>query len=259
MLKSRPLIGITRDSGRLDEPPSATFTAYFQSVLRAGGEAMELPYCTLPHAIPEILDSLDGLLLTGGDDLNPALWGETWHPKAVPVDPRRQQFELELLKQAEVRGVPILGVCLGAQLMNVHRGGSLHQFLPDLPRRRPLEHRKVNGVLLRHGVVIERTSRLRQIIGREQLSVNTYHKQSINRIGRGLNVAARATDGIIEAVEDTSGELFLGVQWHPERISDEPEHLALFEHLVQRASHFAQKRRYATESASGRSCTPQRP
>jgi putative glutamine amidotransferase len=231
-----PIIGMTRDSDGTPGPTDSHYPFYRDSVARAGGRPREIFYTADLSGIPALLDELDGLLLSGGDDLDPALYGQPWHPKAHKIDPRRQAFELELLRQAEARRLPILGICLGCQLMNVHRQGSLIQFLPDVSRPNALEHRKVNGVLLRHDVALSPESLLARITGKATLNVNTYHKQAIDRVGRGLNPTARATDDVIEAVEDITLPLFLGVQWHPERISDEPDHLAIFQLLVKAAS-----------------------
>ncbi len=131
--------------------------------------------------------------------------------------------------------MPALGICLGSQLMNVYRGGSLHQFLPDLARGQSLEHRKMDENLLRHPVALDTSSQLGAAIGKPEISVNTYHKQSVDKLGRGLKVIATAPDGVIEGFEDPSFPLFGAVQWHPERLLGEPEHLAPFELLVQTA------------------------
>jgi putative glutamine amidotransferase len=165
------------------------------------------------------------------------LYGDTsgYHPKAEPIDPARQRFELALLAEVERRRVPALGVCLGSQLMNVHRGGSLHQFLPDLPRDGALEHRRLSDDGRRHPVRIEPGTVLFKAIGEEQIVANTRHKQAIKTVGKGLRVTARAPDGVVEAIEDPSMPLYLAVQWHPENLSDHPEHLAPFKLLVETA------------------------
>jgi putative glutamine amidotransferase len=229
---ARPRIGITVDcvdgnAGKYESPFS-----YARAVELAGGLPVLLPYKTDVSLVGEYADLVDGMLFSGGADLDPALYGQAWHPKAGPIDPDRQKFELALLAEIERRRTPALGVCLGSQLMNVHRGGSLHQFLPDLGLS--LEHRKTPE-LARHPVTVDTGSQLGRAIGKEEISVNTYHKQSVNRLGRGLLVIATAPDGIIEGFEDPSFPLFAAVQWHPERLTDEPEHLAPFRLLVERS------------------------
>jgi putative glutamine amidotransferase len=231
---NRPLIGITidnHDDGTKYESP----VTYASAVEKAGGLPVLLPFHADLALIPQFVDRLDGILFSGGNDLDPALYGQTWHPKAVHVDPARQAFELALLKEVERRRMPALGVCMGSQLMNVYRGGSLHQFLPDVAGPDGLEHRKVRGNLIRHAVKLDLNSQLGKAIGKPEISVNTYHKQAADRVGRGLKVIATSPDGVIEGFEDPTFPLFAAVQWHPERLSDEPEHLAPFQLLVKTA------------------------
>ena len=232
---SRPVIGVTLDRVDDKEQYLSTFT-YAEAVIKAGGLPFLLPYKADLALIPLYVDQLDGMLFTGGSDLDPAAWGETYHPGTHPIDPDRQTFEMALLTEVERRRMPALGVCLGSQLMNVHRGGSLHQFLPELPRDGALEHRYVNEQLLRHDVTIDTASRLGSAIGGPVVSVNTYHKQAVNRLGHGLKIIATAPDGIIEGFEDDSLPLYAAVQWHPERLMDEPAHVAPFKLLVDVAS-----------------------
>jgi putative glutamine amidotransferase len=230
-----PLIGITMDSG--DRAGRCQIICdYVTSIEKAGGMPFLLPFTLSREVAMHALGRIDGILFTGGDDLDPGHFGEARHPKAVPIDKARETFELWLLSEVERRRKPALGICLGCQLFNVHRGGSLHQFLPDLKRDNPLEHRKLDAELRRHPVKIEGTSKLASAIGQVEISANTYHKQAIARLGRGLRAIAHAPDGIIEAVEDPSLPLFFAVQWHPERLSDEPPHLAVFRMLTSAAS-----------------------
>ena len=230
---ARPRIGITVDcvdgnAGKYESP----FT-YAQAIEKAGGLPLLLPYKTDVALVGEYADLVDGMLFSGGADLDPALYEESWHPQAGPIDPDRQKFELALLAEIERRKTPALGVCLGSQLMNVYRGGSLNQFLPDLGLG--IEHRKTPS-LSRHPVRLEQASQVGRAIGKSEILVNTYHKQSVKRLGRDLRVTATAPDGIIEGFEDPNLPLFAAVQWHPERLTDEPEHLAPFRLLVERAS-----------------------
>ncbi|MDB5296776.1 MAG: gamma-glutamyl-gamma-aminobutyrate hydrolase family protein [Phycisphaerales bacterium] len=229
----RPIIGITADYN--DENPTRYMVPgdYPKSVERAGGLPVVLPFRTDLALIPEIVDALDGVLFTGGNDLDPALWGEPKHPKGVPVDPDRQQFELALLAEVERRRTPALGVCLGCQLMNVHRGGSLVQFLPDVPRDNALEHRFQGDSAFRHDVRVEPGTVLADVVGRDRISVNSRHKQAVSRVGRGLRPNAYSPDGLVEGIEDPTLPLYLAVQWHPENLSESPEHLAPFRRLVE--------------------------
>jgi len=227
----RPVIGITMDYG--DKPRQYMLPYdYATSIERAGGLPWPLPFKTDLALIPEIVGRLEGIVFSGGDDLDPSLYGETRHPKAEPIDPDRQRFELALIAEVERRRMPALGICLGCQLMNVHRGGSLIQFLPDAERADALEHRKLEGDKRRHTVELEPGTKLAEAIGSRQITVNSRHKQAVARTGRGLRVIAKAPDGVVEAIEDPSHPFFMAVQWHPENLSDRPEHLAPFKLLV---------------------------
>jgi putative glutamine amidotransferase len=231
----RPVIGLTMDSG--DKPGKYGLNAdYVASVEKAGGVPLAIPYRVDHSLIPQILDVLDGILFIGGDDMDPKLYSdEGWHEKAVRIDCDRQNFELALIAEVEKRRLPTLGVCFGSQLMNVHRGGSLHQFLPDVAREGAIEHRRLGQDGPRHAVKVETDSVIGRAIGKREIVANTYHKQGVKKIGRGLRVVATAPDGVVEAFEDPTFPLFAAVQWHPERLNDEPEHLALFKLLVEKA------------------------
>lgn len=232
---ARPRIGITIDThDRPDQYESPM--AYATAVEKAGGLPFLLPYRTDLSLVPLYVDALDGILFSGGNDLDPTLYGETLHPKAVPIDPDRQRFEMALLTEVERRRMPALGICLGSQLMNVHRGGSLVQFLPEVNRDPALEHRKVDGVSPRHGVRVNGESWVARATGKTTLDANSSHKQAIKQVGRGLRIIGTAPDGVVEGVEDPTFPLYLGVQWHPERLHNEADHLALFKLLVEKAS-----------------------
>jgi len=229
----RPAIGITVDQH--DKPDYYQSPgAYAKAIEIAGGLPLLLPYHTAIALIPLFLDQLDGILLTGGNDLDPARFNETRHAKAVAVDPAREQFEFALLDEIAKRRTPTLGICMGAQIMNVHRGGSLHQFLPELPRDHAIEHRRT-AELLPHMVRIMPDSHIGQAIGKTEILANTFHKQAVHALGKGLRVVATAPDEVIEAIEDPLLPLFAAVQWHPERMIDKPEHLALFQMLVDKS------------------------
>lgn len=235
---AKPRIGITVDyvTGK---PHYMLPWTYAEAVEKAGGLPLLLPYRSDLSQVPHYLDTLDGVVLAGGDDLDPSLFGEERHLMAKAIDPDRQQFELALLTEIERRATPVLGICLGSQLMNVHRGGSLHQFLPDLDRGEPIEHRRLDDWGTRHAVTVERQSNLAHLLGKTALECNTSHKQSVNRPGHGLRVVAMAPDGVIEATEDPSFPFYIGVQWHPERQHTEADHLRLFEGLVMAATRCA--------------------
>ena len=236
----RPVIGITTDYNDSEDRYCSTMT-YAAAVERAGGLPLLLPYAVDHAMIPQYVDLLDGVCFSGGNDMNPVRYGQEWHPKVARMDERREQFEFALIAEVEKRRMPALGVCFGSQLMNVHRGGSLIQFLPD-QKPDAAEHRYLKDKgLTRHPIKLERESLLGRAIGKSDVSVNTYHKQAVNQIGRGLRVIATAPDGVIEAFEDPSHPCFVAVQWHPERLIDEPEHLAPFKLLVEKSAEAAKR------------------
>ncbi len=238
---ARPLIGITMDyNDRLTQ--YALPYGYATSVEKAGGLPMMLPYRSDLSLIPELVDALDGILFSGGADLDPHGYGETPVPQVEAIDPAREKFERALLAEVERRRLPTLGICLGSQLMNVHRGGSLVQFIPDLPGDRPIEHRRLGDWNRRHPVKLEPGTQVFDRLGNADVIVNTSHKQAVKTLGRGLRIVAKSPDGVIEGVEDPSYPLFVGVQWHPERMSDQPEQLALFQMLVDHAKKSPKKR-----------------
>lgn len=232
-MNRRPLIGVTMDSH--DKPEKYALNAdYTAAIEKAGGLPWPIPFMTEQSLIPEIVDRLDGVLFTGGDDMHPRRYsGEDWHSKAIKIDERREAFEFALMAEVERRRRPALGICFGSQLMNVFRGGSLHQFLPEVGTE--IEHRRLDRQVPRHDVSVDVNSQLGRAMGRERVSVNTFHKQGVKTIGRGLKVIATAPDGLIEGFEDPSLPLFAAVQWHPERLHGEDEHLGLFKVLVEKA------------------------
>ena len=232
----RPVIGVTVDYNDEGKDRYQSNKNYAAAVERAGGLPVLLPYAVDVALVTQYADLIDGMLFTGGNDLDPSSYGETWHAKAVAIDPPRQKFEMALLAEVEKRRTPMLGVCLGSQLINVHRGGTLTQFLPDIAGNDPLEHRRLPGQEpTRHPIQLDVESMLGKAIGKFDVSVNTYHKQGVKKLGRGLKATATAPDGLIEAFEDPSFPMLVAVQWHPERLADEVEHLAPFKLLVEHA------------------------
>lgn len=230
----RPLIGITVDThsdGKQYESPFA----YSIAVDKAGGIPVLLPYRVDVSVIPELVDRLDGLLFSGGNDLDPSAYGQTYAEGTVPVDPLRERFERALMAEVEKRRTPTLGVCMGSQLMNIYRGGSMLQFLPKVDRPNPIEHRKLGQEEVRHPIFYTSESIPAKLLGKTEVLGNSSHKQSINRVGQGLRVIATSPDGVVEGVEDPTFPLWLGVQWHPERLHAEEDHLALFKLLVERS------------------------
>jgi len=211
MARRRPVIGITFMSESRARPEKEAF--YLDGLRAAGGEPLPLRPGAEEEGVPELLRRLDGLLLAGGDDVAPELYGEEPHPKLATVDGPRDRLELLLVRAAAAEDRPVLGICRGIQVMNVALGGSLVQDIADqVPGA--VDH--VQGA--RHAVRVERGSRLYEILGAETLEVTSFHHQAVKRPAAGLRVTARSPDGVIEAVERSGARFLLGVQWHPERL-----------------------------------------
>jgi putative glutamine amidotransferase len=231
----RPVIGITSDYNKERTQYLCPYS-YAEAVEKAGGLPLLLPYRVDLALVPQYVDLIDGMLFSGGDDLDPCCYGEECHPNAIPIDPLREKFERALLAEVERRRVPTLGICLGSQLINTQRGGSMIQFLPEYERAEALEHRRLgDSPSPRHPVALEADCIIAKLLGKTQVLANSSHKQAMKKIGRGLRVIARAPDGVVEAMEDPDHPLMLAVQWHPERLADEDDHLALFKLLVEKA------------------------
>ncbi len=217
--------------------------AFVRAVIRAGGTPFLLPVLDASDA-PEVLSCLDGLLLTGGGDIHPSRYGQPARPEVKGVDPGRDAYELALAEAGWTRGLPMLGVCRGAQVLNVALGGDLEQHLPARAGTDPspdgrLDHcQKDRFAEVVHDVAVRRRSRLAGIVGSGRLGVNSLHHQAAASVAPGLRVSARATDGTVEAIESEPGSgagPVLGVQWHPELL-DGAEHLALFAWLVEEST-----------------------
>lgn len=237
----RPLIGVTPDEGWTLEgpgrPPLPRYElkqAYARAVAEAGGLPLVLPYADDEAAIEQYVRTIDALVVTGGAfDIGPEEYGEQARTGMGPVKPGRTRFERRILELALERGLPVLGVCGGMQLLNVVRGGSLYQ---DIRREWPgaLDHEQpFDPREPAHTVLSEPGSLLERLCG-PRLEVNTTHHQSVARVGRGLVVSGRSEDDVVEAIEGTGDAFVLGVQWHPELLAG-PEQLALYRALVEAA------------------------
>ena len=235
---ARPLIGITtyveEASWSHWQAPAALIPfAYVRAVERAGGRALLVP--PGDDGVEETLDALDGLILSGGNDVDPASYGAESHAETGGVRPERDRAELALLEGALARDMPVLAVCRGSQLLNVARGGDLVQHLPEVVGDE--KHRETPGVFSAHGVRVDPASRLGTLVG-DRAPVQSHHHQGFGRVGGGLRETAWADDGTLEAVEDPSKRFALGVLWHPEEGEDE----ALFRGLVEEAAAYRKQR-----------------
>lgn len=207
--------------GVWDEKAMLLPAAYAEVVAAAGGLPVLLPPIVpadVDAAAVAALSTIDGLVLTGGGDVDPERYGADAHAETDPPNPRRDAWELALLRAALAADRPVLAVCRGVQLMNVACGGTLHQHLPDVLGA--ATHRPELGTFAQVPVRVDHGSRLADIVG-EHTEVRCHHHQAIDRLGDGLQVCARADDGSVEAVELVGARFALGVQWHPEEAGDE--------------------------------------
>lgn len=188
---------------------------YFTAVAKAGGLPVMLPLVDSEAAADALLDRVDGLLMSGGGDMDPRYYGEQPHPKLGTIEPERDQTELLLARRALARSMPILAICRGEQVLAVALGGTLWQ---DIPSQVPgaLKHaQQAPRWYATHGIRVEPGTRLAEILGATELSVNSFHHQAVRTLPPGFRLAAAAPDGIIEAFEAEHG-FALGIQWHPE-------------------------------------------
>lgn len=223
-----PIIAIT---------PCSKMHDYDESVRRAGGEPRVLDVAA--GSGDDLMTGVEGLLLTGGGDLDPALYGEPRHPTFDAAEPGRDAFEMDLVRRALDANVPVFAICRGIQVLNVARGGTLVQDIPDqMPGSGVHSVREpsfaiAHDVWIASGTLLERL--MRERLEGDTCAVNSRHHQAIKEVGKGLVVSATAPDGVIEAVEDPTRRFCLGVQWHPENFYRTGEFRALFEGFIEAA------------------------
>lgn len=249
-----PIIGVTatlkEDVDTVAERPLGRYVRadldYVEGVAAAGGMPVVLPPIGDERTAEAVVHSLDGLLLSGGSDLNPGYYGEEPAPELGPTIPERDAFEMPLLELALRRGLPILGICRGMQLLNVALGGTLYQDLPSQWGRGILKHRQETPKWQpTHEVEVRGGAYLAEVMDREVIKVNSYHHQGIKDLAGGLVVSARSSDGVAEAVEarDLSERWLVGVQWHAEAMrATDPRQGNLFEAHVSAAERHALRR-----------------
>lgn len=220
----KPLIGITAGEIKNKDEPWAPVThgqsrTYIEAIIHAGGVPVVLPLVDDETVVRSLYERVDAILFAGGNDIDPALFGEKPHPTVSDVSALRDKVEMWLMRWSLEEGRPILGVCRGMELLNIARGGNLHQdiatTLPEASDHnlstaaKDIEH-------VAHVLRLEPASRLAHIVQTTSLGTNTHHHQAINKLGDKLRAVAWAEDGVVEAIEDPSHQFIIGVQSHPE-------------------------------------------
>ncbi|WP_342505683.1 gamma-glutamyl-gamma-aminobutyrate hydrolase family protein [Sporosarcina sp. FSL K6-2383] len=228
----KPIIGITPDVEKDDK--HFLRNDYMQAIIRAGGLPFIIPIGDEAD-VAQIVGLLDGLLLTGGNDINPILFNEEPHTHLGEVSPSRDLFELELARQMLAVDKPILGICRGLQLLNVAVGGTLYQDIQQQYKGPILQHlQKAPDAHPSHFVQLAKGSLLAKIAGSERIQVNSFHHQALKDVPTVFNISGIASDGIIEAVESVDKQFVLGVQWHPELLASNGDVVSrrIFEEFV---------------------------
>ena len=205
---------------------------YSRAILLAGGIPVILPSLP-PEVVPDLLDQIQGVVLSGGGDIDPFILGEDPHPAISEVEPLRDAFELALTRQAMERDLPLLGICRGAQVLAIAGGGRLQQHLePDAPRR--IQHmQSAPRSHPSHRIRILEGTCLSLLAGTREMRVNSFHHQAVQDVGAGFRVAALAPDGVIEAIENPSYKFLLGLQWHLEaQVESCPQSLGILQRFM---------------------------
>ena len=246
MHSKKPKIGITLSEAesvsKYRWPMSKGFDyikkEYYEAILKSGGIPVLLPNVTEKRDIKTYFDSIDGLLVTGGVDIHPRYFGQIPHKKLSRTTEARDNMEIEIIKMAIRRDMPLLGICRGHQVLNVALGGDLYQDLSCVEGK-TLKHADTNQTgKVFHKVRINKDSLLYKIINKDVIEVNSSHHQVVNSPGRGLNNSAFAPDGIVEGLEFPGKRFVLSVQWHPEGIYSRSHSKKLFDYYVKKASEY---------------------
>jgi putative glutamine amidotransferase len=234
MKRSKPLIGLNSDyrAANKDAPAFSYVSAgYYDAIVKAGGIPLVLPPVADETDLARVLGLLDGVLLVGGADLDPRRDGFMLHPSVRPLDTRREEFDRMLMRMVAKRKVPMFGIGVGMQLLNVHQGGNLLLHIPeDLPKALP--HKDPLDTAHRHGLEVAAGSLMERVYGDGEIRVNSLHHMAIDEVAPGFRVTARCPDGVIEAIESTTNWFAFGTQFHPEASSASALDLRIFEEFV---------------------------
>ena len=231
----KPLIGLNAEfrSGKKDSPSFSYVAAdYYQAIVNAGGIPLILPPLEQEADLAAVLDILNGIVLVGGADLDPRRDGFMLHPSVRVLEPRREVFDRLLMRMIAERRLPVFGIGVGMQLINVSQGGNLFLHLPeDKPEAVP--HKDPQDPAHRHGLNVKRGSLLERVYGDGEIRVNSMHHMAVDEVARGFAVTARCPDGVIEAIESTHEDWFaIGTQFHPEAESASALDIRIFEEFI---------------------------
>ena len=241
--KTAPVIGLT---GNFQDGNCMLAEGYYQSILKAGGTPFIIPCYDDTDALINTLEHLDGILLTGGADINPLFLGEEPIKELHGINPRRDRQELLLTRLAAARQIPILGICRGIQTMHAAFGGPLYQDIHSQMEGTRIKHsQELDRSYASHTVTIEKDTLLHNLFKADTIAVNSFHHQAVKEAAPGFRVCARATDGVIEAMESTEYKSMLGVQWHPECfiLKGDECMMPIFHWLIQEAASFKEAKR----------------
>lgn len=254
MSTTKPLIGITVYRSKAHSPPHGSLYAlhplYSEGIVAGGGAPVQIPLGLEQDTLRAIFDRVDGLLLAGGGDVDPAFYGEQVSAKVQGIDRERDEMEIALVRWTLEEGKPLFAICRGIQVMNVALGGSLyHDVLTDMPGAIRHAYSQTEGFArdyLAHDVQPTPDCRLAHLLGGDRLAVNSLHHQGVKALAADLTAAAYAPDGLVEAVEVAGHPFAIGVQWHPEALApNDPAMRRLFEALVEAARNGLKNRRPA--------------
>lgn len=234
-MNSKPLIGLNADyrSAKKDAPAFSYVQAgYFDAIVKAGGVPIVIPPLADEEDLQRVVDLVEGLVFIGGADLDPRRDGFMLHPATRPLDARREEFDRRLMRIAAERRMPVMGVGVGMQLLNVSQGGNLFLHIAeDLPKALP--HRDSLDPAHRHALEVVPGTLMERVYGEGEIRVNSYHHMAVDEVAPGFMVSARCPDGIVEAIESTQEDWFaIGTQFHPESESASALDLRIFEEFV---------------------------
>ena len=221
MIKNRPIIGVSSSySGTENQEQVSINQNYLEAVRHAGGIPLILPVDASGEELELLVRMCDGMILTGGADIDPRLYGEEILNDSVSLSPIRDRGEKILCALAEARGFPLLCICRGVQYLNVYYGGDLYQDIPtqletQVAHRMAAPYRRTC-----HRCLLEAGSPLRELLGTDEIPVNSHHHQAVRKVAPGFEIMARCDDGIIEAIRKPDHKFLWGLQWHPEKIWD---------------------------------------